>query len=72
LTSEGGGLSLCVGPFGFATEKLMRYLDKHLWVVLLAVAVVVTVACSSNSTPSGDDGGKGSGSEAAADALTKS
>jgi hypothetical protein len=48
---------------------MVRFLDKYLWAVLLAIAVGLTVACS-NSTSS-DDSPPGTGAEAAADALTK-
>jgi hypothetical protein len=42
----------------------MRTLDKHLWIVLLAIAVVVTVACSGSSSAPDQEGGPAS--EAAA------
>jgi hypothetical protein len=50
---------------------MVRFLNTHLWVLMLAVAVAITVACSSSSGPSDDDAG-GKGDETAADALTKS
>jgi hypothetical protein len=36
---------------------MVRTLDKHLWIVLLAVAVAITVACSSSSPPTENDSG---------------
>jgi|HubBroStandDraft_1064217.scaffolds.fasta_scaffold66218_2 hypothetical protein len=45
---------------------MVRTLDKHLWIVLLAIAVAVTVACSSSSPPAEND----SGAMGAADTAT--
>jgi hypothetical protein len=47
-----------------------RHLDNWAWLVLMALAVVLTVACSSTSSPSGNEGVDGA-VETAADAMTQ-
>jgi hypothetical protein len=43
---------------------MIRTLDKYLWVLLVAVGVAVTVACSASTTGGEEEGG-------APDALTQ-
>lgn len=51
---------------------MARHLDNRLWILLVALAVAVTVACSSSSTPTGGDGTDGSSpSEPVSDAMTQ-
>jgi hypothetical protein len=42
---------------------MLRFRDNYFWLLLIGLAVAVTVACSSSTSPEGDAGG-------ASDALT--
>jgi hypothetical protein len=51
---------------------MARHLDNRLWLLLVALAVTVTVACSSSSTPSGGEENDGSSpGEPVSDAMTQ-
>jgi hypothetical protein len=50
---------------------MARHLDHRVWLLLMALAVALTVACSSNSSSTGNEGTDGSPSEQASDAMTQ-
>jgi hypothetical protein len=49
---------------------MARHLDHRLWLLLMALAVALTVACSSTSSSPGTEGTDGAG-EPATDAMTQ-
>jgi hypothetical protein len=50
--------------------SMARHLDHRVWLLLLALAVALTVACSSSSSSTGNDGTDGA-TESAAGAMTQ-
>jgi hypothetical protein len=50
---------------------MARHIDHRVWLLLMALAVALTVACSSTSLSTGGEGTDGSSSEPASDAMTQ-
>jgi hypothetical protein len=51
---------------------MARHLDHRLWLLLMALAAALAVACSSTSSPTtGGEGSDGATTEPATDAMTQ-
>ena len=50
---------------------MARHLDHRLWLLLMALAAALAVACSSTSSQTGGEGSDGAANEPATDAMTQ-
>ena len=50
---------------------MARQINHRVWLLLMALAVALTVACSSSSTPSSGGEGNDGSTESVSDAMTQ-